>query len=162
MTFADLLPTAEQVTAVRGIEADLLRRRYRSTLVGIGTALLASLQIVLALVKGNQYAENVGKLLLSPRQWSIHTLQSPEALGIGRALYMRHDIRAADGLVTVRIPGAPELGDVPQGFCPNCGARVYKAQVLERIEAIMRGTVVSKAEPNVPFQQSTERGPKVA
>jgi YgiT-type zinc finger domain-containing protein len=32
-----------------------------------------------------------------------------------------------------------ELTDVPQGVCPNCGSRVYKAEVLERIEGVMKG-----------------------
>ncbi len=31
------------------------------------------------------------------------------------------------------------LENVPQGVCPLCGSRVYKAQVLEYIEATMRG-----------------------
>ncbi len=29
------------------------------------------------------------------------------------------------------------LSDVPQGACPLCGSRVYKAEVLERIESLM-------------------------
>ncbi len=36
------------------------------------------------------------------------------------------------------------LTDVPQGACPNCGSRVYKAEVLERIESLMKGTKVRK------------------
>ncbi len=31
------------------------------------------------------------------------------------------------------------LSNVPQGACPLCGSRVYKAEVLERIEALMKG-----------------------
>lgn len=31
------------------------------------------------------------------------------------------------------------LTDVPQGACPMCGSRVYKAEVLERIESLMKG-----------------------
>ena len=31
------------------------------------------------------------------------------------------------------------LTDVPQGACPLCGSRVYKAEVLERIESLMKG-----------------------
>jgi YgiT-type zinc finger domain-containing protein len=31
------------------------------------------------------------------------------------------------------------LTDVPQGACPDCGSRVYKAGMLEGIEALMRG-----------------------
>lgn len=31
------------------------------------------------------------------------------------------------------------LTAVPQGACPQCGSRVYKAEVLERIEALMKG-----------------------
>jgi hypothetical protein len=34
---------------------------------------------------------------------------------------------------------AEVLTDVPQGACPVCGSRVYKAGVLETIEAFMRG-----------------------
>lgn len=30
------------------------------------------------------------------------------------------------------------LEDVPQGACPNCGSRVYKADVLELVEAVMK------------------------
>jgi len=30
------------------------------------------------------------------------------------------------------------LPDVPQGVCPICSSRVYKAQVLECIESLMR------------------------
>jgi hypothetical protein len=30
------------------------------------------------------------------------------------------------------------LSRVPQGACPICGSRVYKAQVLEYIECLMR------------------------
>jgi len=37
------------------------------------------------------------------------------------------------------------LTDVPQGACPNCGSRVYKAEVLERIETLMKGTKVRKS-----------------
>jgi YgiT-type zinc finger domain-containing protein len=29
------------------------------------------------------------------------------------------------------------LKNVPQGACPLCGSRVYKTEVLERIEALM-------------------------
>jgi YgiT-type zinc finger domain-containing protein len=30
------------------------------------------------------------------------------------------------------------LTDVPQGACPLCGSRVYKAEILERIESLMK------------------------
>jgi YgiT-type zinc finger domain-containing protein len=30
------------------------------------------------------------------------------------------------------------LAEVPQGFCSRCGSRVYKAEVLERIESVMK------------------------
>jgi hypothetical protein len=30
------------------------------------------------------------------------------------------------------------MADVPQGACPRCGARVYKIEVLERIETLMK------------------------
>jgi hypothetical protein len=29
------------------------------------------------------------------------------------------------------------LSEVPQGACPQCGSRVYKAGVLEQLEALM-------------------------
>ena len=32
------------------------------------------------------------------------------------------------------------LTDVPQGSCPTCGSRVYKPEVLERIESLMKTT----------------------
>ncbi len=31
------------------------------------------------------------------------------------------------------------LTDVPQGACPLCGSRVYKTEVLEKIESLMKG-----------------------
>jgi YgiT-type zinc finger domain-containing protein len=31
------------------------------------------------------------------------------------------------------------LPDVPQGACPQCGSRVYKAAVLAELERMMRG-----------------------
>lgn len=34
------------------------------------------------------------------------------------------------------------LADVPQGACPSCGSRVYKAVFLEGIEALMHGRAV--------------------
>jgi YgiT-type zinc finger domain-containing protein len=37
------------------------------------------------------------------------------------------------------------LTAVPQGACPNCGSRVYKAETLERIESLMKGTKIRKA-----------------
>lgn len=37
------------------------------------------------------------------------------------------------------------LTDVPQGACPNCGSRVYKGEVLERIESLMKGARVRRA-----------------
>jgi hypothetical protein len=56
-------------------------------------------------------------------------------------------------MVEVRIKGVgdePVLKNVPQGVCPVCGGRVYKAQVLERIEAIFRGTQTAAKETPVP------------
>jgi hypothetical protein len=43
--------------------------------------------------------------------------------------------------VEVRLTALQEpivLSDVPQGACPNCGSRVYKAGVLRMIERQMR------------------------
>lgn len=34
------------------------------------------------------------------------------------------------------------VSDVPQGACPSCGSRVYKAETLERIEALLKGSNV--------------------
>lgn len=31
------------------------------------------------------------------------------------------------------------LTAVPQGACPVCGSRVYKPEVLERLEGLMKG-----------------------
>lgn len=36
------------------------------------------------------------------------------------------------------------LTQVPQGACPNCGSRVYKGEVLERIESLMKQKKVVK------------------
>jgi YgiT-type zinc finger domain-containing protein len=37
------------------------------------------------------------------------------------------------------------LTQVPQGACPNCGSRVYKGEVLERIESLMKKRKIQKA-----------------
>ena len=45
--------------------------------------------------------------------------------------------------VTMTVDGKrQDLSQVPQGACPNCDARVYKVEVLERVEATMRGEPV--------------------
>jgi len=31
-----------------------------------------------------------------------------------------------------------QLNDIPQGACPSCGSRIYKASILECIESIMK------------------------
>lgn len=36
------------------------------------------------------------------------------------------------------------LTSVPQGACPMCGSRVYKAEVLERIESLMKNERFAK------------------
>lgn len=38
------------------------------------------------------------------------------------------------------------LEDVPQGACPKCGSRVYKLEVLERIEALMKGALLRDSD----------------
>ena len=46
-----------------------------------------------------------------------------------------YERRTVEVRMTVR--GEPVvLTDVPQGACPICGSRVYKTEVLERIEAL--------------------------
>jgi YgiT-type zinc finger domain-containing protein len=37
------------------------------------------------------------------------------------------------------------LTQVPQGACPMCGSRVYKADVLQRIELLMKGERYTKS-----------------
>lgn len=37
------------------------------------------------------------------------------------------------------------LTKVPQGACPLCGSRVYKAEVLERIESLMKRLKVERS-----------------
>ena len=48
------------------------------------------------------------------------------------------EVRMTVGNETIILP------DVPQGACPTCGSRVYKAEVLERIEAVMRNESVDR------------------
>lgn len=38
------------------------------------------------------------------------------------------------------------LTNVPQGACSNCGSRVYKAEVLERLELLMKGQKVRRVQ----------------
>jgi len=55
-------------------------------------------------------------------------------------------------LVEVRMTVQGEvvvLSDVPQGACPVCGSRVYKAGMLEDIEALMRGRS-APPRPHIP------------
>ncbi len=33
-----------------------------------------------------------------------------------------------------------QLDDVPQGACPQCGSRIYKALLLDCIESVMKQT----------------------
>jgi hypothetical protein len=41
--------------------------------------------------------------------------------------------------INMQVEGKPvRLTDVLQGACPNCGSRVYKAEMLARIEAAMK------------------------
>jgi YgiT-type zinc finger domain-containing protein len=43
--------------------------------------------------------------------------------------------------VSMSINGTTKVWpNVPQGACPQCGSRVYKAHVLERLEALMATT----------------------
>ena len=44
-------------------------------------------------------------------------------------------------MVEVRVTRTKEVmfDDVPQGACPRCGARVYKAETLARVELRMAG-----------------------
>ena len=57
-------------------------------------------------------------------------------------------------MVEVTIKGVGDepvvLKNVPQGVCPVCSGRVYKAQVLERIEATYRGTQTAAKETPFP------------
>jgi YgiT-type zinc finger domain-containing protein len=42
--------------------------------------------------------------------------------------------------IRMTVDGSPTVvTDVPQGACPLCGSRVYKAALLEEIERTMRG-----------------------
>ena len=45
-------------------------------------------------------------------------------------------------LIEVRMTVAAEpvtLSNVPQGVCPSCGSRVYKAESIGRVEETMKG-----------------------
>jgi hypothetical protein len=39
-------------------------------------------------------------------------------------------------MVEVRMPGQEPISDVPQGRCPQCGRRYYKAWALQALEAV--------------------------
>ena len=49
-----------------------------------------------------------------------------------------YENREVEVRMTVRGNAVVLLG-VPQGVCPICTSRVYKLQVLEYIESVMRG-----------------------
>jgi len=43
------------------------------------------------------------------------------------------------------VEGKPvKLTDVLQGTCPHCGSRVYKAEMLARIEATMKNVSLDR------------------
>ena len=46
---------------------------------------------------------------------------------------------SAGGPVTHLTDTSQILLDVSQGYCPVCRSRVYKAGILARIEAVMKG-----------------------
>jgi YgiT-type zinc finger domain-containing protein len=47
--------------------------------------------------------------------------------------------------VRMNVKGKPVvLTNVPQGACPQCGSRVYKSEVLERLESLMKGAQYRK------------------
>jgi YgiT-type zinc finger domain-containing protein len=37
-----------------------------------------------------------------------------------------------------------KLTDVPQGVCPTCGSRVYKAEALARVEGTLRNEALDR------------------
>ena len=55
----------------------------------------------------------------------------------------RYEHRHVEVAMTVHDE-AIALLDVPQGVCPLCGSRVYKAEMLARIETIMKDTPVAR------------------
>ncbi len=54
----------------------------------------------------------------------------------------RYETRFVEVRMTARNPPVVLTGIV-QGACPQCGSRVYKRDVLERIESLMRGEDVA-------------------
>lgn len=50
----------------------------------------------------------------------------------------RYDGRSVEVRMTVK-GRLLVLTDVPQGVCRMCGSRVYKPEVLERVEMLMKG-----------------------
>jgi YgiT-type zinc finger domain-containing protein len=48
----------------------------------------------------------------------------------------RYENRAVEIRMTVGGKSVV-LKNIPQGACPLCGSRVYKTEVLERVEALM-------------------------
>lgn len=55
----------------------------------------------------------------------------------------RYDNRFVEVRLTVNAK-VVVLTQVPQGGCSHCGSRVYKGEVLERIELLMKGRPVKK------------------
>jgi YgiT-type zinc finger domain-containing protein len=56
----------------------------------------------------------------------------------------QYDNRFVEVRMTVKAK-VVVLTNVPQGACSTCGSRVYKAEVLERIESLMKGTKFGRA-----------------
>ncbi len=55
--------------------------------------------------------------------------------------------------VRTEVAGEPiVLSDLPQGVCPSCGSKVYKAEILELIEAIVGGRLPLSIGASVPSQ----------
>jgi YgiT-type zinc finger domain-containing protein len=83
----------------------------------------------------------VALVLARPRAPGMMSLvdDRPGATSFGRCpCGGQYDARTVQ--VQITVDGEQFLlDDVPQGACPSCGSRVYKAYVLEELEAMHRG-----------------------
>ena len=66
------------------------------------------------------------------------------AIGYGRCpCGGQYENRAVEVRMTVGDK-AIVLTNVPQGACPLCGSLVYKAEILARVESVMKGEPIDR------------------
>ena len=81
MELRDIIPSAEQLELIRGVEENLLRRKRRGAIGGIVALIVAALQILIAALK-DDYIKNIGEFFQNLLQLRFAELASPEGFAV--------------------------------------------------------------------------------